>query len=191
MTQRPPLLPRPVGAALTVAIVLGLASPLEAVSRAERTARVAAASCLGEVGYRERDGYMPRLDECRAVLDVYRYAYDTRWRPRGGSLEHGIRRFSAAIRPRASHPRPWLLDLARTGETPVLNADGREAFDRFLDLTRRWVAGEDTGTPCPGATDYGGPMDGLRPGHEVVECESGLTRNTFRRRAEPTTQDGS
>jgi hypothetical protein len=133
---------------------------------------------------------MARLDECRAVLGVYDYAYEARWRPRAPArvgrhqvMERGIRAFSAAVKPRSAHPRPWLLELAATGRTRALRVVGREAFTRFLVVTRRWAQGEDVGTPCPGAIDYGHrTRDALDPRHEMIECEGGRSRNGFRRR---------
>jgi hypothetical protein len=131
-----------------------------------------------------------RRSEQTARVAAYTYAYENRWRRRGTSMRSGIRAFSAAVKPRASHPRPWLLELADTGRTRRLRQEGRDAYSRMLDLSRRWVDGEDIGTPCEGSVDYGGPMDGMDPRHEAVECEGGdptltggpVTRNTFRKR---------
>lgn len=162
-------------------MLLATCETASANRRSTQLLNVATASCMGEVGFVDRaelleQGYMTRLDECAAVLRVYTYAYENRWSRRGTSMVSGIRAFSSAVRPRASHPRPWVLRLADFGRS------GRRRVDSFAplfkELVKRWMDGEEFSDPCPGSIDYGGHMDS-NPELEVRACEGGATRGDF------------
>lgn len=163
---------------LTAAVLYVMLSTLGAsASPADRLAHLAAASCVGEAGWNAPD-------EHRAILQVYSWRYEHRWGPRGIRMRTGIVRYSAAVRPEQRR-RPWLLDLA-LGRTPPPRWPESASWERHrgsweeaLALTRRWVDGEDLGTPCAGAEHYGSVRDGRpAPGYELVACDVPV-RNQF------------
>lgn len=140
---------------------------------------LAAASCFGEAGFR-RDTSGP---ECVAILEVYQWRWHHRWNRHGMTLASGIRAYSAAVKPRPRHPRPWLLELA-AGRVPLELHRHRAAWDRTLEIVRTWLRGEPQPNPCPGAEHYGSTRDGQPEGTVEVCPDAGL-RNRFWRRPPP------
>jgi hypothetical protein len=124
------------------------------------TATWLARSCIGEA-----DWDSPVTTECASLMHIYRKRADM------GPLNirQMTRRYSAAVKPRKSHPNKWVLHLTRECVQPVKWPSGLrwEVYEpwchRAFEHADAFLRGE-VPDPYPEATHFGGPMDPPRPG---------------------------
>lgn len=135
-------------------------------------------SCVGEAGF---DAH----DECIGIA----WVYSARYRELGGkvSLERIIRKYSAAVKDKSTHRRPWILSLNLKGDRPdrwpskLSWKTHRPKWVKILSELDHWASG-DRSNPVRGANHYGGKMD--HPGESWVRIKpvSGMKfRNIFYR----------
>lgn len=129
------------------------------------TLMITVRSLIGEAG---ESGHVDH----QAILNVYTYRHALpAWRNR--PMRELVARYSAAVRPGL----PMNANRLR-----VLHITEERAPVRVVDLVKRWLAGEDIGNPCNGATQYGSWADASRTRLRRVTC-TGRTRNVFLRGA--------
>lgn len=134
-------------------------------------------SCVGEAGFEN-------YHECIAIA----WVYATRWREvKGASLEQVIKKYSAAIKSKSTHRRPWILDLNIAGVKPAKWPSSlswrvhRPLWLRILSELDHWAAGNRP-NPVPTANHYGGPMDKPRGAWVRISPRGGRQfGNTFYR----------
>lgn len=114
-----------------------------------------ARSCIGEAGWDSE-----KTGECAALLHIYK----KRSVIRKTSILKTARRYSAAIKGRGDHPRPWLLRMDRSGAKPK-GWPPHLRWDRFSHSWLKTIALCDLflfdliADPIPQAMHYGARID--------------------------------
>lgn len=114
-----------------------------------------ARSCVGEANWDSA-----KTGECAAILHIYaRRARKLDW-----TILRVVKRYSAAVKRRKSHPRPWVLNLNREATEPrgwpqrlIWKRSQLQWLD-ILDLADNFLLGL-VPDPLPQADHYGGPLD--------------------------------
>jgi hypothetical protein len=112
-------------------------------------------SCVGEAGF-------SAYEECIGIA----WVCATRYRELGGSvsLERIIRRYSAAVKKRSTHRRPWILSLNLNGDKPdrwpskLSWKVHKSKWMKILSELDHWAIGN-RDNPVEGANHWGGKMD--------------------------------
>lgn len=133
-----------------------------------------ARSCVGEAGF-------TAFEECLGIA----WVYAARSSRTGASLAAVIRAYSAAVKRRSTHQRPWILGLRSDGRRPegwpshLRWAPHRELWFKTLLLLDDWAEGK-FANPVSGADHYGGSMDTPGKYWRRVEPKSPIVfRNRF------------
>jgi hypothetical protein len=131
-----------------------------------RTRRLAVQSIVGEAGWGSLERPHEAVNEWVSILQVYAERYRVvRKRKLGWSFAKVISRYSAAVKPRSTHTRPWVLNLRLDCEVPKkwpvqLKWDSvhRPLCQQAVRTLDYWANG-DLKTLTPKANHYGGSMD--------------------------------
>lgn len=132
-------------------------------------------SCVGEAGW--------NVDECIAIAWVYATRYKRIGR--AGKFENIIKKYSAAVKQKSTHKRPWILFLNLKATRPERWPDKlnwkihRPLWLDILSSLDEWAKGKHP-NPVPTANHYGGPMDRPRNAWVKITPINGLKfGNTF------------
>lgn len=156
----------------------GMEKPIPAKEWNNTTKVWLARSCVGEAGF---DAH----DECVGIA----WVYATRYREIGqnGRFESVIRKYSAAVKEKSTHRRPWILTLNLAGKQPEKWPEKlswkvhRPMWIQMLAELDAWSQGNRP-NPVPTANHYGGDMDKPRKAWVRISPANGMKfRNTFYR----------
>jgi len=122
-------------------------------------------SCIGEAGF---DAHY----ECIGIA----WVYATRYRDigRAGKFESVIKKYSAAVKSKSTHKRPWILSLNLNGDKPKKwpsTLSWKVHKPKWLALLNHldeWAKGN-RANPVPTANHFGGSMD--KPGKAWVKIK--------------------
>ena len=133
-----------------------------------------ARSCVGEAGW--------NVSECIAIS----WVYATRYRELNGctSFLTIVKKYSAAIKERSTHKRPWILGLNLKGNKPdkwpknISWKIHKKLWFSILSDLDLWIKGQKP-NPVIGANHFGGSMD--RPGDYwmIIKPEGYTFKNIF------------
>ena len=132
----------------------------------EKARTWAARSVIGEAGWGTSERPHEVQNEWVSIMQVYAVRYrQIRLTGRNWSLTKIIRRYSAAVKRRSTHERPWILGITRECRRPKhwpkelrWKAVHKPICERAFLTLDRWVNGE-LETLTPEANHYGGDMD--------------------------------
>ena len=118
-----------------------------------------ARSCVGEANFDSAE-----TGECAALLHVYA----KRARLARVTIYTAVRKYSAAVKPRKTHPRPWVLQLDRNGTKPKKWPGQKKKWSSVesmwfdvLWLCDDFLKGK-IANPVPNADHYGSKIDEWR-----------------------------
>jgi len=140
---------------MTFSVIL-LFSPL---SQARDVALWLARSCVGEANFDSAE-----TGECAALLHVYA----KRARLARKTIYEAVRKYSAAVKPRKNHPRPWVLQLNRNATQPKRWPKYKKKWlsVEYLWLDVLWLCDDflkgKVTNPVPEADHYGSRVDEWR-----------------------------
>lgn len=119
-----------------------------------------ARSCVGEIGFGSPARPHEANEECVAIAWIYaKRVKAIRW-----PLKKVIRKYSAAVKARSTHARPWVLGLRGDAKRPhgwpknLRWSVHKPLWEQKLLVLDRWANGE-LPDPLPEANHYGGGMD--------------------------------
>jgi len=118
-----------------------------------------ARSCVGEANFDSAE-----TGECAALLHVYA----KRARITNKTIYEIVRAYSAAVKPRKRHPRPWVLQLNRNGTRPKKWPGQKKKWSsvEHLWFDVLWLCDDflkgKVSNPVPDADHYGSKIDEWR-----------------------------
>jgi len=144
----------------------GLNRPVSIGQWTEKTKRIAAQSVIGEAGWGSSERPHEVMNEWVSIMQVYVVRYrEIRQTGRNWSLSKVIRKYSAAVKKRSTHARPWILGIDRECKRPRgwpqelrWKSVHKPICERAFLTLDRWANG-DIKTLTPEANHYGGSMD--------------------------------
>lgn len=153
---------------LIVVTCAGATCGAEAQRPTRDPARLHAAVCVGELGWRASD------EACAAIVAVHVRLADRR----GVSPERVARAYSAALRRPPAHRR-WVAGLPASSESRrpegwprrIRWAPHRDQYLRYVAAAESALAEHRASgdvSVCPGAVHYGSTADGRPTGHELA-----------------------